>query len=62
MVHGNYLRSGIAYPLHPHRDTWYASPLCQQNWWLPIYDIDPQNCMAFSPRYWNQGVRNGSSA
>lgn len=62
MAHGDYLRSGIAYPLHPHRDTWYASPLCQQNWWLPIYDIDSQNCMAFFPRYWSQGVRNGSSS
>ena len=62
MAHGDYLRSGIAYPLHPHRDTWYASPLCQQNWWLPIYDIDSQNCMAFFPRYWSQGVQNGSSS
>jgi hypothetical protein len=62
MAHGDYLRSGIAYPLHPHRDTWYASPLCQQNWWLPIYDIDSQNCMTFFPHYWSQGVRNGSSS
>jgi hypothetical protein len=62
MAHGDYLRSGIAYPLHPHRDTWYASPLCQQNWWLPVYDIDSRNCMAFFPRYWSQGVRNGSSS
>jgi hypothetical protein len=62
MAHGDYLRSGIAYALHPHRDTWYASPLCQQNRWLPIYGIDSQNCMAFFPRYWSRGVRNSSSS
>ncbi|MBX5489767.1 MAG: phytanoyl-CoA dioxygenase family protein [Chloroflexi bacterium] len=61
MTHGDYLRAGIAYALHPHRDTWYAAPLCQQNWWLPIYDLDVTNCMAFHPQYWAQPVRNGSS-
>jgi hypothetical protein len=61
MTHGDYLTSGIAYALHPHRDTWYASPLCQQNWWLPVSDIEPDNTMAFHPRYWTQPVRNSSS-
>ncbi len=56
----NYLTSGIAYAFHPHRDTWYSAPLCQINWWLPIFDIQPSNAMAFHPRYWNQPVRNGS--
>lgn len=56
-----YLTSGIAYAFHPHRDTWYSAPLCQLNWWLPIYDIEPENCMAFHPRYWSQPVKNGSS-
>ncbi len=62
MAHGDYLTSGIAYALHPHRDTWYASPLCQLNWWLPIYEIQSENSMAFFPRYWSQGVRNDSSS
>lgn len=35
----NYLNSGIAYAFHPHRDTWYSAPMCQINWWLPIFDI-----------------------
>ena len=26
-----------------------------------IYDIAPENAMAFHPRYWNQAVRNGSA-
>jgi hypothetical protein len=57
----DYLTAGIAYAFHLHRDTWYSAPLCQLNWWLPIYDIAPENAMAFHPRYWSQPVRNGSS-
>jgi hypothetical protein len=56
----NYLTSGIAYAFHPHRDTWYSAPMCQVNWWMPIYEIEPANAMAFHPRYWRQPVRNGS--
>jgi hypothetical protein len=58
---GDYLKSGIAYAFHPHRDTWYSAPFCQINWWMPIYEIKADNCMALHPRYWNQPVRNGSS-
>lgn len=57
----NYLNSGIAYAFHPHRDTWYSAPTCQLNWWFPIYDVEPDNVMAFHPRYWSQPVKNGSS-
>lgn len=57
----DFLTSGIAYAFHPHRDTWYSAPMCQINWWLPIYPIVPENAMAFHPRYWSQAVRNGSS-
>ncbi len=57
----NYLTSGIAYAFHPHRDTWYSAPACQLNWWFPIYDVEPDNVMAFHPRYWSQPVKNGSS-
>ena len=56
----NYLITGIAYAFHPHRDTWYSAPLCQINWWLPIFPVHPSNAMAFHPRYWSQGVRNSS--
>ena len=57
----SYLTSGIAYAFHPHRDTWYSAPACQLNWWFPIYDVEPDNVMAFHPRYWSQPVKNGSS-
>jgi len=56
-----YLTTGIAYAFHPHRDTWYSAPLCQINWWMPIFEIESGRSMAFHPRYWSQGVKNGSS-
>jgi hypothetical protein len=59
-THGGYLSSGISYAFHPHRDTWYSAPFCQINWWLPVYEIQPDNVMAFHPRYWTQPVKNGS--
>jgi hypothetical protein len=50
----------IADPFHPHRDTWYSAPMCQLNWWLPIYSIDPDNAMGFYPDYFNVPVKNNS--
>jgi hypothetical protein len=57
----DYLTSGIAYVFHPHRDTWYSAPMCQINWWMPIFPIVAENAMAFHPRYWSRPVRNGSA-
>src|SRR5690606_19289831 len=57
----DYLTTGIAYAFHPHRDTWYSAPMCQINWWIPVYPLGPDNCMAFHPRYWSAPVRNSSS-
>jgi len=58
---GDYLNSGIAYAFHPHRDTWYSAPFCQINWWMPIYDVSPDNCMAFHPAYWDRPLKNSSA-
>jgi hypothetical protein len=55
-----FLSSGIAYAFHPHRDTWYSAPLCQLNWWLPIYPIEPDNALGFYPRYFGEAVKNNS--
>lgn len=56
----NYLTSGIAYAWHPHRDTWYSAPRCQLNWWLPVYEFEASNGMAFHTYYWNRPVANSS--
>jgi hypothetical protein len=55
-----YLTSGVGYAHHPHRDTWYSAPLCQINWWVPIYDIESTQSMNFHPHYFNTPIKNGS--
>ena len=57
----SYLTTGIAYAHHPHRDTWYSAPPCQLNWWMPLYDFDANQGMAFHPAYWDRAIVNGSS-
>ncbi len=56
----NYLTTGIAYAFHPHRDTWYSAPQFQLNWWLPVFDIVPENGLAFHPKYWYTPLKNSS--
>jgi hypothetical protein len=56
----HFLSTGIAYAFHPHRDTWYSAPMCQLNWWIPIYPVEPDNAMGFYPRYFDEAVRNNS--
>jgi hypothetical protein len=60
MTHGDYLTAGLAYAFHPHRDTWFSAPPSQLNWWIPVYDIRPDNTIAFHPVYWDRPVRNSS--
>jgi hypothetical protein len=55
-----FLSAGIAYAFHPHRDTWYSAPMCQLNWWIPIYPLEPDNAMGFYPRYFDEAVKNNS--
>jgi hypothetical protein len=57
---GGYLTSGIAYAWHPHRDTWYSAPMAQLNFWMPVYDVEPGNAMAFHPRYFDVAIPNTS--
>ncbi len=55
-----YLTSGLGYAFKPHRDTWYSPPMCQLNWWLPVFDIASESSMAFHPAYWDQPIKNSS--
>ena len=61
MAHGDYLNAGLAYQFHPHRDTWFSAPHQQLNWWLPVYDIEAENSMAFHPQYFDTPIRNSSA-
>ena len=35
-------------------------PTDQLNWWIPVYEISPENTIAFFPRYWNRPITNSS--
>jgi hypothetical protein len=54
------LSTGIAYAFQAHRDTWYAAPLQQINWWLPVWPVAADNVMEFYPRRFGQAVDNNS--
>src|SRR5690606_430501 len=57
--HG-YLTAGVGYAHHPHRDTWYAAPRQQRNWWRPLWEMDASSAVAFHPRHWDHPLRNSS--
>jgi hypothetical protein len=61
MAHGEYMKVGLALQFHPHRDTWFSAPFAQLNWWLPVYEIESDNSMAFHPHYFDVPVQNSSS-
>jgi hypothetical protein len=35
--------------------------MCQINWWLPIFDITPENCLAIHQIYFTRSVDNNSA-
>lgn len=57
--HGG-LSTGIAYAFQAHRDTWYAAPPQQLNWWLPVDGAQPENIMEFYPRRFGAEIDNTS--
>ena len=57
----HYLSAGVSYAYKPHRDTWYAAPDAQINFWMPVFEISPEAAMAIYPQYWNKPIENSSA-
>lgn len=55
-----HLSTGIAYAFQAHRDTWYAAPPQQINWWMPVWPAEPNNVMEFFPRGFGNEIPNNS--
>jgi hypothetical protein len=55
-----FLNAGLTLQFETHRDTWFSAPFCQVNWWMPVYDVEEANVMAFHPRYFSDATRNSS--
>ncbi len=56
-----FLTAGVGYAYKAHRDTWYSSPEAQVNWWLPVYNLTPENTMSIYPGYWDRVIKNSSN-
>lgn len=54
------LSTGIAKAFQAHRDTWYAAPLQQINWWMPLWPVAENNIMEFYPRWFGRAIANTS--
>ena len=54
------LSTGIAYAFQAHRDTWYAAPKAQLNWWMPVWPVAENNIMEFFPHGFGAQVENNS--
>jgi hypothetical protein len=57
-----YLTSGVGYAYKPHRDTWYAAPNEQINWWFPVYALEPDQALVFHPEHWDVPLENSSAS
>lgn len=44
-----------------HRDSWGSNIHCQQNWWAPLYSLEPQRSITFYPDYWSQPLANNTA-
>jgi len=60
VTHGGYLTAGVGYAYKTHRDTWYACPPCQINWWTPITEIEERCALVIHPSYFSTPVENSS--
>ena len=57
-----HLTAGMAFAFPWHRDVWYSAPRQQINWWLPVYDVRPDNAMGFDLASFDRAVANTSGA
>jgi hypothetical protein len=56
-----HLTTGIAFAFPWHRDTWYAAPPQQINWWFPVSEVSADNAMEFDPVSFARPVANDSA-
>lgn len=55
-------RIAAASPIYtPHRDTWYANPRSQINWWVPQHDVDALETFVIYPAAFGVSVANTSA-
>jgi hypothetical protein len=58
--HNGHLSPLAAVAYLSHRDTWYANPQSQVNFWLPLHDVVEQETFSVFKNYFNKAVPNSS--
>lgn len=56
-----YLTTGVSYNYKAHRDTWYAGPKAQVNYWTPVFDVVGANVMSMYVGYFDRPIKNSSA-
>ena len=46
---------------YTHRDTWYANPIEQVNFWMPLHDVQSTESFQLFPDYFQKALANSSS-
>ncbi len=58
--HDGDLSPAAAVVYQAHRDTWYANPQAQINWWMPLHDVSEDETFCFYTEYFSRSVKNTS--
>ncbi|MCB9765434.1 MAG: hypothetical protein H6739_37010 [Alphaproteobacteria bacterium] len=58
---GGWRAPGAAVAWSVHRDTWYANPRAQLNWWIPLHDVSARDGLRFLPASFGFPVENDSA-
>ncbi len=45
---------------YAHRDTWYANPASQINWWVPLHKVQPEEGLLFYADAFERAIENDS--
>jgi hypothetical protein len=61
ILHEGHRNPAAAPAYATHRDTWYANPRSQINWWVPLHEIIDQQGIFFYPDLYTQAVPNTSA-
>lgn len=59
--HGGHEIAAAAKAYAAHRDTWFANPQAQVNWWMPVYDVRAEQTFAIYEDYFRRPIANDSA-
>lgn len=61
VMHNGHLNPALERAYSLHRDTWYANPQSQVNWWIALDDVPEERAFSFYPSFFAKSVRNNSA-